>query len=361
MAGQGADLIAHVRDLAVVGILEVVKHLPQIHRVFRQIVTGLDARRPDAAVLVDYPDFNLRLARELKRRGIPVLYYVSPQVWAWKRGRIQAIRDSVTRMLVIFPFEEAIYRSEGVPVSYVGHPLVDLVRPAPDRAAFLAGVGLDPRKPVVALLPGSRRGEVAHNLPVLAAAVRLMHGERPDLQFLLAVAPLLDPERLMGELAGLPVRPVHDETHAAVGAADLALVASGTATMETALLGTPMVVVYRISRLSYALGRPFVRVPHYAMVNIIAERQVVPELIQEAFTPGRVAAEALSLLTDAARRARMASDLAEVRERLGGGGASDRAAALVAEALSGAAGGPPVDFRARIPTHRWTRSIPGGR
>jgi lipid-A-disaccharide synthase len=334
MAGEGADLVAHVRDLAVVGILEVVKHLPRIHRVFRQTVAALDQRRPDAAVLIDYPGFNLRLASELKRRGIPVIYYVSPQVWAWKRGRIRTIRDTVTRMLVIFPFEEPLYRSEGVPVSYVGHPLVDLVRAAPDRAAFLARVGVDASKPVVALLPGSRRGEVGHNLPVLTEAVHRLHEARPDLQFLLAVAPLIDPDRLMRRLRGLPVRAVHDETHSVVGAADLAVVASGTATMETALLGTPMVVVYRISGLSYALGRRFVRVPHYAMVNIVAERQVVPELIQEAFTPDRVAAEVLSLLADGPRRARMAADLAEVRSRLGAGGASDRAAAIVAEALA---------------------------
>lgn len=337
MEREGAELIAHVRDLAVVGILEVVKHLPRIHQVFRNTVEALDRRRPDVAVLVDYPDFNLRLARELRRRGIPAVYYVSPQVWAWKRGRIKAIRATVTRMLVIFPFEEALYRSEGVPVSYVGHPLVDLVHASPDRGTFLARVGLDAGRPVIAVLPGSRRGEVGHNLPILAEAVRQLHRARPDVQFLLAVAPLLDPKRLMkaARLEGLPVRWVHDETHAAVGAADLALVASGTATMETALLGTPMVVVYRISRLSYALGRPFVRVPHYAMVNIVAEREVVPELIQDSFTPDRVVVEALSLLTDAPRRARMVSDLAEVRGRLGEGGASDRAAALVAEALLG--------------------------
>jgi lipid-A-disaccharide synthase len=334
LAAEGADLVAHVRDLAVVGILEVVRHLPRIHRVFRETVARIDSRRPDVALLVDYPDFNLRLARELRRRGVPVFYYVSPQVWAWKRGRIRTIRETVTRMLVIFPFEEALYRGESVPVTYVGHPLVDLVHPADDRAAFLRELDVDPQRPVLALLPGSRRPEVANNLPVLAETARRLHRERPDLQFLLAVAPLLDPRGLASPFGDLPVRPVHDRSHAVVGAADVALVASGTATVETALLGTPMVVVYRVSPVSYALGRPFVRVPHYAMVNIIAGREVVPELIQGDFTPDRVAAEALALLTDTRRRKAMIEDLAEVRRRLGGGGASDRAAGQVAAALS---------------------------
>jgi len=336
LAGQGAELVAHIRDLAVVGILEVIRHLPEIHRIYRRTVAEIDRHRPDAAVLIDYPDFNLRLARELSGRGVPVIYYVSPQVWAWKRGRIDTIRKTVSRMLVIFPFEESLYRAERVPVAYVGHPLVDLVRPAPDRDEFLRLHGLDPRRPVVALLPGSRRQEIANNLPVLADAVRRLRAERPDIQFLLAVAPLLDAKALLRGLVGLPVQAVHDETHAAVSVSDLALVASGTATVETALLGTPMVVVYRVSPLSYALGRPFVRVPHYAMVNIIAEREVVPELIQGAFTATRVAAEALSLLTDGERRARMKADLAEVCRRLGGGGASERAAVQVAEVLRAA-------------------------
>jgi lipid-A-disaccharide synthase len=357
LAEERADLAAHIRDLAVVGILEVVRHLPRIHRVFRTLVAELDRRRPDVAVLVDYPDFNLRLARELKKRGIPVIYYVSPQVWAWKRGRIKTIRATVAKMLVIFPFEEPLYRAEGVPVTYVGHPLVDLVRPAGDSAAFLRRLGLDPGHPVIALLPGSRRPEVANNLPVIGEAVRRLHRERPDLQFLLAAAPLLDAEALLAPFHGVPVSSVRDQTYAAVGAADLAIVASGTATVETALLGTPMVVVYRVSPLTYALGSRFVRVPHYAMINIIAEREVVPELMQGDFTPDRVAAETLALLNDPDRRSKMLSDLADVRRRLGRGGASDRAADAVAEALAARRGdpappgGPDLDFRARIPAH----------
>ncbi len=328
LQAEGARLQAHLRDLAVVGIVEVVSRLGDLRRAFAAILAEADRHRPDAAVLVDYPDFNLRLARELKARGIPVVYYVSPQLWAWRRGRIRQIQARVAHMAVIFPFEEALYRDAGVPVTFVGHPLVDVVKPPADPAAFLREQGLDPARPVVALLPGSRRKEVGHNLPPLAAAVRQLAAERPDLQFLLAQGPHV-PDALLDEaLRGLPVHRVRDQTHAAVGSATVAVVASGTATVETALLGTPMVVVYRISPVTYALGKPFVKVPHYAMVNLIAGRRVVPELMQRDYRPERVAAEVRTLLeTDAG--ARMRAELAEVRDRLGHGGASTRAAEVV--------------------------------
>jgi lipid-A-disaccharide synthase len=334
LAGEGTRLFAHLRDLAVVGILEVLRHVPRIRAVFRQVVDALDRERPDAAVLIDYPDFNLRLAAQLKRRGVPVLYYVSPQVWAWKRGRLRTIRETVSRMLVIFPFEEALYRAEGIPVTHVGHPLVDLVKAAPDRAAFLTDLGLDPKRPVIALLPGSRRPELVNNLPPLLDSVRQIAAERPDAQFLLAVAPLLDSAAVEARCAGLPIRCVRGQSHAVLGAADLALVASGTVTVETALLGTPMVVVYRVAPLTYALGRPFIRVPHFAMVNLIAERRVVPELMQADFTAERLTTEALSLLSDAARAQRMREDLADVVRRLGGPGATARAASIVGDVLA---------------------------
>ena len=329
LAAQDAALVAHIRDLAVVGLTEVVRHLHRIRDVFRRVLQDVDREPPRVAVLIDYPDFNLRLARELHRRGVPVVYYVSPQIWAWRGGRIRSIREHVARMLVIFSFEEALYRDAGVPVTFVGHPLVDLVRPAPDAAAFLAGQGLDAARPVVAVLPGSRPQEVAHNLPPLAGAVSLLRARRPDLQFAAAVAPSLDPPAMRAAFGETPVLLVHDQTHSIVGAATLALVASGTATVETAILGTPMVVVYRVSPLTYALGRSLVRVPHYAMVNLMAGRLVVPELMQREFTPERVASEALSLLEDPARIRRMRDDLAEVRHRLGEPGASSRAAQAI--------------------------------
>ena len=333
LAGQGARLLAHARELAVVGLLEVVTHLRRIRRIFHRVLDEVDRKRPDAAVLIDYPDFNLRLARQLAARGVPVLYYVSPQVWAWRRGRLRAIRDTVSRMIVIFPFEEALYREAGVPVSFVGHPLVDLVQPSMERDAVLSGLGLDPGRPMVALLPGSRAQELAHHLPRMAATVRLLRERRADLQFALALAPSMDAARVAKAFDGLPVHVVSGRTHDVLASCAAAIVASGTATVEAALLGAPMVVVYHLSSITYALGRRFVRVPHYAMVNLIAGRPVVAELIQKGFTPEATAAEVLSLIEDPARRERMRDDMAEVRARLGAPGASARAAGIVSEAL----------------------------
>ncbi len=333
MSGEGATLYGHVRDLAVVGIVEVVRHLGSIRRIFNGLLAEVDRHRPDLAVLVDYPSFNLRLARELKRRGVPVVYYISPQIWAWKGWRIREIRRNIDRMLVIFPFEEAIYRSAGVPVTFVGHPLVDLVQPLADPPAFLTSIGLDPARPVVAVLPGSRPQEVAHNLPPLAGGIERLARKRPDLQFLLALAPSLDPAAVRVTLGQQPVSLVAGRTHAVLSAATLGLVASGTATVEAAILGTPMVVVYRISPLSWAVGRHMVRVVHAAMPNLIAGREVVKELIQGALRPERVAQEALALLDDPARLARVRADLGHVRQGLGGQGASERAAEAVLQVL----------------------------
>jgi len=335
LAARGARLVAHTRDLAVVGLLEVIRHLPRLRGIFRSLLEEVDRERPAAAILIDYPDFNLRLARELHRRRIPVIYYVSPQVWAWRRGRIRTIRETAQHIIVIFPFEEAIYREAGVPVTFVGHPLVEQVKPASDPDVLLRGLGLDPDRPLVAVLPGSRPQEVAHNLPGLAGAVRILAERRPELQFALAAAPHLDPAALRARVGTAPMLVVPGATHALVGAARVALVASGTATVETALLGTPMVVVYRLSLLTYLLGRPLVKVPHYAMVNLIAGRRVVPELIQGDFTPQRVADEAEKLLEDGPARQEMLDGLAEVRSRLGEPGASERAARGVATLLKG--------------------------
>jgi len=316
----------------VVGLVEVLRHLRRLRGIFRRVLAEADRERPRLAVLVDYPDFHLRLARELKRRGVPVVYYVSPQVWAWRRSRLKTIRDTVAHMIVIFPFEEALYREAGVEVTFVGHPLVDAVAPAPDRAAFLRGHGLDPARPVLAALPGSRRQEVAHNLPALAGALRLIAARRPDVQLALAMAPGLG-EDSFAALGGLPIARVAGQTHALMGAATAGIVASGTATVEAALLGLPMVVVYRLSALTYTLGRPLVQVPHFAMANLIAGRQVVKELIQNDFRPDATADEALRLLEPGAYRDAVVAGLADVRERMGGSGASTRAAAVVARLL----------------------------
>lgn len=325
LEAQNVRLLAHLRDLAVVGLVEVLSHLRRLKRLFDGVVAEAARLRPDVAIFIDYPDFNLRLAREFRKLGIPVVYYVSPQLWAWRRGRIHAVKRDVSKMLVIFPFEEQIYRDAGIPVTFIGHPLIDVVKPHEDRGAVAARLGLDPARPVVALLPGSRNKEVAFNLPPILGAVTLLRAQRPDLQFVLAAAPHLK-EGAFRDAQGLGITILEGSTREILEAARVAIVASGTATVETGLTLTPMVVVYRLSALTYALGKPLVSVTNYAMVNLIAGRVVVPELIQSDFTPERVTAETLRVLDDGPDRARMLADLAEVRTRLGHGGATQRAA-----------------------------------
>ena len=329
LAAQGATLLAHVRELAVVGLVEVLRHLRRLRTVFHAVLAEVDREPPALAVLVDYAGFNLRLARALHRRGIPVVYYVSPQLWAWRRGRMRAVRAYVSHMVVIFPFEEPFYREAGVRATFVGHPLVELVRPASDPRAFLAAQGLDPTRPVLAVLPGSRSQEIAYNLPPIAGALRLLLQQRPQLQAALAMAPGIDRALFDAGLGELPAARVAGQADGLMSAATAGIVASGTATVEVALLDLPSVVVYRLSPLSYALGRPFVHVPHYAMANLIAQRRVLAEVIQGDFRPDTVALEAGRLLDDPKRRAEVKEGLAEVRRRLGGPGASARAAEVV--------------------------------
>ncbi len=333
LRAQDARLVAHVSELAVVGLVEVLRHLRRLRAVFRALLREVDREPVALAVLVDYAGFNLRLAKQLRRRGIPVVYYVSPQLWAWRRGRMRTVRECVEHMIVIFPFEESFYRDAGVRATFVGHPLVEVARPAEDPRAFLAAQRLDPGRPVLAVLPGSRRQEIDYNLPPIAGALRILCETRPALQPALAVAPGLAPERLRAALGGLPVTMVEGQAHALMGAAAAGIVASGTATVEAALLDLACVVVYRVSPLSYALGRPFVHVPHYAMANLIAGRRVLSELIQGDFRPEAVAQEVGRLLDDGDHRSLVQAGLAEVRTRLGGPGASARAAEIVASHL----------------------------
>ena len=333
LQSENVRLLAHLRDLAVVGLFEVLSHLRRIKRLFDSVVEEAARVRPDVAVLIDYPDFNLRLAQKLRKLGIPVVYYVSPQLWAWRRGRIKDVKRDVAKMLVIFPFEEAIYREASVPVTFVGHPLVDHVKPPEDRSAFVRKLGLDPARPVVALLPGSRNKEVGFNLPPMVGAVRLLRERRPELQFVLAAAPHLRASALQEATdAGIAIQ--EGVTRDILAAARVGIVASGTATVETALTLTPMVVVYRLSALTYTLGKPLVSVSNYAMVNLIAGRMVVPELIQGDFTPMRVCEETLRILDDGVPRAAMLDALREVRTKLGSGGATRKAAAEVGAFLA---------------------------
>jgi lipid-A-disaccharide synthase len=327
-AAAGGQLLDDYRDLSVTGLTEWIPKLPRLLAARRRLVAAARADRPDALVLIDFSGFNLRLAPAIKRLGVPVVYYISPQIWASRAGRLATIRAVADRVLVIFPFEEAIYRQAGVPVEFVGHPLIDLATTTAPRGQFLSGLGLAPEAPAVAILPGSRAAEVSRILPDLAAAAALIRREVPGAQFLVARAPQL-PDVLFdavggGAAAGFAL--VEGDTDTVLASSDVALMASGTATVQSALHDTPMVIVYRMSPLSYSLAKRLVTLDTIGMVNLIAGEKLAPELVQDAFTPAAVAREAVSLLTDRGRAARVREGLARVRERLGGSGASRRAA-----------------------------------
>jgi len=330
-AAAGGTLLEDYRGVAVTGLTEALRKIPRSYAALRRLVAWARANRPDALVVIDFPDFNFRLARRIKALGIPVVYYISPQIWAWRPKRLQAIRRFADLVLVIFPFEEAIYREGGVPVEFVGHPLIDLARPSAPRAAFLRSHGFSMSAPTIAILPGSRPNEVTRILPDLMVAARKIRMRLPSAQFFVARAPNLDDSHFEALSAGGQTlfRVVEDDTDAILAAANVVLTASGTATVQTALHGTPMVIVYRVSPLTYRLLRRLVTVDTIGMVNLIAGERIVPELIQEAFTPATVAGEAISMLTDEGRVGRIRAGLARVREKLGGPGASRRAAEAI--------------------------------
>ena len=337
MAEAGVDLIADYHQVAVVGISEVLHKIPTVVGVQRKIAAEAVRRRAALAILVDSPGTHLGVARRLKNNGIRVGYFIGPQVWAWRPGRVRVVKRLVERMVVICPFEEAIYREAGVPVDFVGHPLVDVVKASMSRAEFAARHGLDAGRPIVTLLPGSRRSEIERHYPLIMEACERLSGElrtRGSIQFVLAAAPALGAE-LFAPYArpGVSVTRVEGATYDALSAADCAIVASGTATVEAALLGTPMVVVYRVSPTSAFVLKRMVRSPFIAMVNLIAGRRVVPELIQDQFTSEAVVEEVRKLLESSAARDEMKAGLAEVRTKLGPGGAIERAADIFAAML----------------------------
>jgi lipid-A-disaccharide synthase len=330
----GMRTIADAGDVATVGVVEGVRQLGTLMRLYRALTRTLRENPPDLCILVDFPEFNLRIARAAKRAGVPVLYYIGPQVWAWRRGRVRTIARRVDHLAVVFPFEPALYTGRGCAVEFVGHPLLDRVCATRSREATLAAHGLDPTKRLVLLLPGSRAKEVDHLLPPMLAAVKELAA--PDRQFVLALAHTVPRAGVEAAIqrtgAGVPV--VDGDTYNLMAAADLALVASGTATLECALLECPMVIAYRVARLTYALAWVLVRgVRHIGMPNIVAGRGIVPELLQGAVTGPRLAAEARAILETPGRREEMVADLRAVRARLGRGGAAARAAAIAAEML----------------------------
>lgn len=329
LQAAGATLSGHFTGLTVTGLTEVVAVLPRSWRMYRRLVSDARARRPDVFVAIDFSGFNFRLMAALRRLAIPVVYYVSPQVWAWRSHRIQTMKRLIDKVLVIFPFEAPVYERAGVPVEFVGHPLVDLARPEQPRTAFLGGLGLKPDARTVALLPGSRPNELQRIATTMAESAAIIRSRVSGAQFVVARAPNL-PDLLFAPFPP-DVAIVEGKTDDVLAASDVVITASGTATVQAALHGKPMVVVYRVSPLTYRLGKPFVKLDTYAMVNLVAGRRIVPELIQMDFTAERVAHEAIPLLTDADRHARTRDALRDVCQRLGTPGASGRAADAILE------------------------------
>jgi lipid-A-disaccharide synthase len=340
LRAAGAELVGDYRGLAVTGLVEALRVLPRAWRMQQTLVARAQAERPDALVAIDFPDFNVRLASRLHRLGVPVVYYICPQVWAWRRSRLRDMKRFTDRALVIFPFEEAIYREADIPVRFVGHPLLDLEVAGLSREEILAQVGFEPDAPTIALLPGSRPNELRAILPTLSHALPLITARLPRAQFLVARAPNLADD-LFAPVAMLStsftIATLEARADDVLAAADVVITASGTATVQTAMHERPMVIVYRVSPLTYLLGKRFVTVSTYGMANLVAGERIVPELIQDGFTPEAVAAETLRYFDDPAYAARTRDRLRDVRAALGATGASRRAAEQVLEvcALAG--------------------------
>jgi lipid-A-disaccharide synthase len=337
LQAAGGHLIGDYGPFAVTGLTEAVRIFPRSFAMLRRLIDAARELRPNAFVAIDFPDFNFKLMAAIRRLGIPIVYYISPQLWAWRPGRMDTMKAYVDRVLVIFPFEEALYRQAGLAVQFVGHPLVDMSQPGQARSTFLTERGLDPAAPTVALLPGSRRNELERIVPVVSAALPIIRARVPNAQFVVACAPNLPDalfSRLVNDQPDARLVLVRDRTDDVLAASDVVITASGTATIQCALHERPMVVVYRLSPLTYRLGKPFLKVDTFAMPNLVAGRRVVPELIQDDFTAETTAAEALALLTDPARHAAMRDALADVRQQLGPPGASGRAAEAVLEVIT---------------------------
>jgi lipid-A-disaccharide synthase len=342
MRAAGVEIITDYSQVSVVGITEVLKRLPSLFRAMRRLVDEAARRRPPLAILTDFPGFHLRLARKLRPKGIRNVYYICPQFWAWRPWRVNLVRRRFAKALCIFPFEEKFYADAGVPVTFIGHPLVGNVKPTMTREFFCKKYGLEEGEPLITILPGSRRGEIAHHAPVLAGALAELERILPgSFGLAVAVAPGLNTETLKSMFTGKSlVKFIEEDTYNALAAADLAIVSSGTATVETALLGKPMIVVYRLSPLTALLAKPLVRTKFFSMVNLIAGRAVVPELIQDDFTSQRLAAEVEKLLSSSQegknRVETMCRGLEDVRRLLGPPGAVERAADEIARLLSSA-------------------------
>ena len=332
---QGVELYYDIVSLAVVGLFEVLRHLSTFKKIFDGLLSEVDKRKPDLAILIDYPGFNLRLAAELKKRNIPVIYYISPQVWAWGAGRIETIRGLVERVLVVFSFEETMYNRHGVPVSFVGHPLLDIVQPQRFREVFLDQCGLDAKKFTFALLPGSRAAEVKLLLPIMLKTATLIYRQRPDAQFVVLRSPTVAKEIFERVLAPyrLPLAIATDSTYDGLAASDFALVASGTATLETAILGVPMVILYKVSFLTWAYLKMAIKIPYIGLVNVVRGKKFIEEFIQYDARPAKIAGYILGLLKEKSAVQEIKEGLEETVRALGIPGASKRAARIIVDLL----------------------------
>jgi len=331
MREAGAETIADSADMAVVGLVEVLRHFNVIAPAFLQLKRTLQKDPPDLLILIDYPGFNLRLAKVAKQAGVKVLYYISPQIWAWRQGRVKKIKQLVDHMAVILPFEAPLYEKAGVPVSFVGHPMADRVRTELSHAEAASSFGLDPSRPIVGLFPGSRRSEVSRLLPVILDAAQLLQHRFPDVQFVLPLASTLSDADLAPYLAGhqLAITTTRERIHDLIKACDAVIAVSGTVTLEIALVGTPLVIIYKLAALTYQLAIRLVKVDHIGLCNIVAGETVAQELIQDDASPQRIAQEIGRILSDAQYADEQKEKLSGVRERLGGGGSDQKMAALV--------------------------------
>ena len=340
VGGEGLErrvmkLLYPAHSLSVVGITEVLVKLRTILRALRGLKGSLEKEKPDLIILIDFPEFNLRLAKIAHRRGIPVLYYISPQIWAWRPQRIKLIARVVKKMIVLFPFEVPLYETAGVDVEWVGHPLLDIVKPTLPKEKAFQKFGLDPKRRTVGLLPGSRIHEIERLLPPLLASAHLLQKEIPDLQFVIPLAPGISRTILSSQMKNIsfPVKVVEGFTYDVMNLSELLIMASGTATLEGAILGKPMIIIYKVSLPSYWVGRALIRVDHIGLVNLVAEKEIAPELIQKDVNPQRIADEALRILRDPILSRKMADSMDEVRQKLGEPGAAQRAAQIVVSLL----------------------------
>ena len=337
MIKAGVESYQNIEDLSVIGLGEVLSNLGKFTAVFRFLVGRLDSEKPDCVVLIDYPEFNLRFAKEAKKRNIPVIYYISPQIWAWRKGRVKIVKKFIEKMMVIFAFEKEFYEKEAVAAEFVGHPLLDVVRPRFSREEFLKLQGLADNKKILALLPGSRQIEVIRNLPVMLKAAGIIKNKfGEDVQFVIA-----KPKEIKGEIYAeilkdcvLKPKIIEDYPYDCVNAADLVLVASGTATLETAILEKPMLIIYKVSFLTWLVGKMLVKIPDIGLVNIVAGARIVPEFIQFDATAEKIADEAIGLISSPEKINEVKINLRAVKEKLGGPGASRRAARSILATLS---------------------------